>query len=238
MIRTIIIDDELHSRETTRMMLDMVDHDIEIIAEANHAREGSALVNALQPDLILLDIQMPDITGIQMLDMISGYTGEIIFITAHDEYAIEAFKKGAIHYLLKPLDPDDLDVALSRVKETLNYINTPSDGHWLSLSTQDGWIVIRKNDIYRCESFKNYTTLVCGSESHTISKTLKNVESILSPDKFYRVHNSHLINIEHIDKVLKTEGGNVLLKNGDLIPISKNRKKDFFDWFLRHMDNV
>lgn len=238
MIKAIIIDDELHSRETTRMMLDMIDHEVEIIAEANHAREGSALVNAMKPDLIILDIQMPDITGIQMLDMIPNYQGEIIFITAHDKYAIEAFKKGAIHYLLKPIDPDDLDEAIIRVKESLSISDETIQGNWMSLSTQDGWIVIRKSDIYRCESFKNYTTIITDKESHTISKTLKNVEAILSPDKFYRVHNSHLINIEHIDKVLKTDGGNVLLKNGDLIPISKNRKKDFFEWFLKHMDSV
>lgn len=172
------------------------------------------------------------------LTTLLNYKGEIVFITAHNQYAIDAFKKGAVHYLLKPIDPDDLEEAINRVKSTVSKKQSKSEGSWLSLSTQEGWIVVRKTDILRCESYKNYTTIVTTHASHTISKTLKEVEATLPSDQFYRVHNSHVINIEGIDKVLKTDGGNVLLTNSDLIPISKGKKKEFFEWFQERIDSI
>lgn len=237
-LKAIIIDDEHHSRETTSMMLASIDNTIEILAEIDNAPDGAAFINNNYIDIIFLDIQMPGMNGIEMLDLIPSYKGEIIFITAHNQYAIEAFKKGAIHYLLKPLDPDDLETAVNRAKNVLSQKSNKTDGNWLSLSTQEGWIVIRKSDILRCESYKNYTTIVTASASHTISKTLKEVEASLSSNQFYRIHNSHVINIEAIDKVLKTEGGNVLLTNSDLIPISKGKKKNFFDWFHERIKSI
>ena len=237
-LKSIIIDDELHSRETTAMMLAAMDSNIEVIAEIDNAIDGAKAINDLDPDIIFLDIQMPGINGIEMLDHIPNYKGEIIFITAHNQYAIEAFKKGALHYLLKPLDPDDLEIAINRVKHTLKSYNQESEGNWLSLSTQEGWTVVRKTDIIRCESYKNYTTIVTAKASHTISKTLKQVEATLSQKQFYRVHNSHVINIEAVDKVLKTDGGNILLTNSDLIPISKGKKKEFFEWFQEKIKSI
>jgi len=235
-MRAIIIDDELHSRETTRLILEDNAPNINIIASAENASKGAELINKLNPELVFLDIQMPEISGIQMLELIPNYKGEIIFITAHDQYAIEAFKKGALHYLLKPIDPDDLLEAISRVK-TQNKSNK-NNGIWLSLSTMEGWIVVKKHDIIRCEAYKNYTTITTIKTSYTISKTLKDVELKLPKDKFYRIHNSHIINIEFIEKVLKSEGGNILLKNKDLIPISKNKKRAFFNWFQSHIESI
>ncbi len=237
-LKAIIIDDELHSRETTTMMLTAIDNNIEVIAEIDNAVDGAKSINDHNPDIVFLDIQMPIMNGIEMLDYIPKYKGEIIFITAHNQYAIEAFKKGAIHYILKPIDPDDLEVAINRVKDAIVNHKQKSDGNWLSLSTQEGWIVIKKSNILRCESYKNYTTIVTAKASHTISKTLKEVEATLSPNQFYRVHNSHVINIEAVDKVLKTDGGNVLLTNSDLIPISKGKKKEFFEWFQERIESI
>lgn len=233
MIRAIIIDDEKHSRETTAMMLDMLKAPVHIVGQASNAKEGIALIHELVPELIFLDIQMPNMTGIEMLDYIPQYKGEIIFLTAHDKYAIEAFQKGAIHYLLKPVDPDELNEAVSRIKPKPVGI-----GNWLSISSSEGWVVIRKSDIIRCESYKNYTTIVTNTGQHTISKTLKDVEAKLSTDEHYRVHNSHLINIAYIREVQKTDGGNVLLSNGDLIPISKGRKKEFYEWFQARVEGL
>ena len=237
-IKAIIIDDEMHSRETTSMMLNSIDSSIEIVAELCNAMEGAQAINKMKPDLVFLDIQMPGMNGIEMLSLLPNYKGEIIFVTAYDQYAIEAFKKGAMHYLLKPLDPDDLSVAISRVKQSLTNKPQKSNGNWLSLSTQEGWIVLRKGDILRCESFRNYTTIVTEKASHTISKSIKEVEATLSPNQFYRIHNSHIINIEFVEKILKSDGGNVLLSNGDLIPISKAKKKNFYDWFQARIDSI
>lgn len=237
-MNAIIIDDELHSRETTRIMLETIAPEIKIIALADNAREGATLVNKWAPDLIFLDIQMPEINGIQMIDLIPSYIGDIIFITAYEQYAIEAFKKGALHYLLKPIDPDDLREALKRIKKKESLQPTNLKGKWLSLSTMEGWIIIEKQDIIRCESYKNYATIVTTKATYTISKTLKDVESKLPRSYFYRVHNSHIINICYIDKVLKSDGGNVSMKNGDLIPISNGKKAMFFQWFQNQIDSV
>jgi len=151
---------------------------------------------------------------------------------------LEAFKKGALHFLLKPLDPDDLAEAVKRVAQNTKPKIQKSNGKWLSLSTQEGWIVLKKRDIFRCESFKNYTTIVTEKAKHTISKTMKDVEAILPKDIFYRVHASHIINIEKVERVLKSDGGNVRMKNNDLIPISKGKKKEFFEWFQNKIDIV
>ena len=228
MIKAIIIDDELHSRETTRMMVDAIRNKVEIVGTAVNAIEGVKLIADTQPDLIFLDVQMPEINGIQMLDMVPTYEGEIIFVTAHDQYAVQAFKKGALHYLLKPLDPDELEEAINRVEKIVKLKSRKSKGNWLSLSTQEGWIVIKKTDIIRVESYKNYSTIVTNSVPHTISKTMKDVEAILPDDAFYRVHNTHIVHFDFIDKILKSDGGNVLMQNGDLVPISKGKKKAFF----------
>lgn len=232
-IRAIIVDDERHSRETTAMLLDMIESPVEIVGQAASAKEGIALIHEVEPELIFLDIQMPGMSGIEMLDYIPGYKGEIIFLTAHDRYAVEAFQKGAIHYLLKPVDPDDLSDAISRIKPKSKGL-----GNWLSLSSSEGWVVIRKSDIIRCESYKNYTTIVTENAKHTVSKTLKDVEAKLSINEHYRVHNSHLINIQYIRQIQKTDGGNVLMSNGDLIPISKGRKKEFYDWFQSRVEGL
>lgn len=234
----IIIDDEHHSRDTTKMFLEMVCPEVTIIDSLATAMEGAEAIKQHHPDFILLDIQMPQMTGIEMLSIIPEYSGEIIFLTAHDQYAVTAFKKGALHFLLKPLDPEELKDAVQRVRVSLHRQASTDHGNWMSISTSDGWAVLRKADIIRCESYKNYTTIYCHEEKHTISKTLKEVEAKLSAEKFYRVHHSHLIQIDHIQKVLKSDGGNVLMANGDLIPISKAKKKEFFDWFQSHMDQV
>lgn len=237
-LTSIIVDDELHSRETTAMMIKAIDAKIEIVAEINNAKEAAIAINDVNPDIVFLDIQMPGMSGIEMLDLIPNYKGEIIFVTAHDQYAIEAFKKGAIHYLLKPLDPEDLEIAVSRVRASLEKRKQKNEGNWLSLSTQEGWVVLRKTDIIRCESFRNYTTIVTQTGSHTISKSIKEVEATLSNNQFYRIHNSHIINVESIVKILRSDGGNVLLSNDDLIPISKGKKKDFYDWFQDRIDTI
>jgi len=238
MLRAIIIDDELHSRETTKMLLDMIPVDISLVGMAVDAREGIKMILDLEPDLIFLDVQMPFVTGIDMIDMIPTYRGEIIFVTAHDKYAVQAFKKGALHYLLKPIDLEELEVAVNRVVKIGKSKQEKEKGNWLSLSTQEGWIVLKKSDIVRVESYKNYSTIVTEYTSHTISKTLKYVEASLPSDSFYRVHNTHLVHFDFISKILKTDGGNVLMNNGDLVPISKGKKKDFFNWFKDKIDTI
>lgn len=232
----IIVDDELHSRETTKMLLESCSYSTTIKAMASDAISGAKAINKLNPDLVILDVQMPGIDGLEMLDLIPAYNGEIIFLTAHDQYAVEAFKKGAVHYLLKPLDLEDLEEALERLRPQQSEDN--NCGKWLTISTQEGWQVLRKSDIYRCESDKNYTTIYTEKEKYIVSKTMKEVEDILPKNLFYRVHASHIVNIEKTDKILKTDGGSILLQSGDNVPISRGKKKEFFEWFQKRMDIV
>ena len=106
------------------------------------------------------------------------------------------------------------------------------------MSTSEGWIVVKKSDIIRIESYKNYSTLITVSTKHTISKTIKDVEAILPQNHFFRVHNTHIVHFEFINKILKSDGGNILMRNGDVIPISKGKKKDFFSWFKEKIDSI
>ena len=237
-MKAIIIDDELHSRETTRMMLNMIDSTIDIIDSVDNAIDGARLINQHEPELVFLDIQMPNVNGLQMLELIPNYKGEIIFITAFDQYAIEAFKKGAIHYLLKPIDTDELENALNRVKKSILANQMKTNGGLISLSTMEGWIVIKKQDIIHCKSYKNYSTINTKDASYTISKTLGDVEAKLPKNIFYRVHNSHIINIEHIDKVIKADGGSILMHNNESVPISKNKKAGFMAWFQLRIEKI
>ena len=237
-MKAIVIDDEKHSIETTRMMLAEVAPFVEIIGEATSASEGIKIIERLCPDFILLDINMPVMSGLEMLTHIEDYKGEIVFLTAYDQHAIEAFKKGAIHYLLKPLDPDDLIEAIERLKQRIVKDKKPSEGNFLTLSTTDGWTVVRKSEIIHCESFKNYTTINLNNGQHTISKSLKEVEAKLPGESFYRVHHSHLINVNYLDKVQKADGGEIILKNNARIPLAKSRKKAFLDWVKINMDLV
>lgn len=236
-LKCILVDDEEHSLKTTEMFLDLINRNVDVIATASNAKDGASLINLHNPDFIILDVQMPNISGIKMVSLIPDFSGEIVFLTAHNEYAVEAFKRGAIHYLLKPVDPDDLLVAIDRVDEKLKS-KKKSVGNWLSMSTQDEWTLVRKGEIVRCEAQANYTTVYAEEQKHLLSKSMKEVEMSINSDSFYRVHASHLINYEHITKIIKTDGGSILMSNGDHIPIAKSRKKDFVTWFHNKASSI
>lgn len=237
MIKAILIDDIEQARITLRKDLDVYAKDVQIIAEAGGVIEGAKLLKNSQPDVVFLDIQMQDGSGFDLLDILPEIPFKIIFITASDAHAIKAFRYAAIDYLLKPVDPDELIAAMDKLrKEKFNEnekykllndsLKNSSKPHTkLALHTQDKIHVVNIVDIVRCESNVNYTEFFFGDgKKLLVTKTLKEFEDILTDHGFYRVHQSHLINTKFIKEFIKTDGGYILMTNGNSIPVSTRKR--------------
>jgi two-component system LytT family response regulator len=240
MIRAIIIEDEKMSRETLRKLLEKYCPTVDVVSEADGYRKGMDEIRKHQPDVIFLDIQMPDGSGFRLLEEMELINFEVIFTTAFDQFAIKAIKYSALDYLLKPIIPQELIEAVDKVeKKKLDLQKRKSldvmldtmkpqeeQNQKIILSTSDMIHVISIDDIIRCESDNYYTYFYfTDGRKLLISKTLKENEEILSHHNFIRPHKSHLINIKYIKSFLRHEGGVILMTDGTRIPVSR-RKKD------------
>lgn len=224
----VIIEDELPARATIRSYVKKYAPEVVIAEEFDSVQSGMNYLKSNSPDIVFLDVQLSDGLGIDILNKIDTSKLRIIFTTAHEQYAMQAFKNKAFGYLLKPLNPLDFKEIIRRV--IIDALNTKTN-RTIKLPISDGEIWIKLSDIVRCQSFSNYTRIFCTQKSYTISKTLKYVETeLLNSDQFVRVHQSHLINIDFVaEKEIKKQC--VLLSNGDLIPVSRSRKLDLIDRF-------
>jgi len=240
MIKAIIIEDEKMSREALRRMLEKYCPEVEIMAEVDGYRKGLEEIRKRHPDVIFLDIQMPDGSGFRLLEEIGEIDFAIIFTTAFDQFAIKAIKYSALDYLLKPIIPQELVEAVQRVEkkkaENVRKKNLESipENQRLSeernqkivLSTAEMIHVISVDDIIRCESDNYYTYFhFVDGRKLLISKTLKENEELLSQHNFIRPHKSHLVNIKFIKSYIRQDGGYILMNDGTKIPVSR-RKKD------------
>ncbi len=236
-MRAIIVDDELSMRENLRTLLTIYASDIEIIGEATSVKEGVDLVKKVNPDLAFLDVEMKDGTGFDLLSILVNPSFKVIFVTGHEKFAIKAFKFSAIDYILKPIDPDDLQRAVEKVRnntsshnhleiETLIQNHHTNHPKRIVLNDSQNTYLISVDDIIRLEADVNYTKFsLVDSRQILVSKTLKSFDEILVEDGFFRCHQSHLINLNFFDRYDKSEGGIIYLKNGVSVPISV-RKKD------------
>jgi two-component system LytT family response regulator len=235
-MKALIIEDKAHIRKALLHLLSSIGHDIIVIGECASVKESVVVANACQPDLIFLDINLTDGTGFDFLDQTSHLDFKVIFITAYEEYALQALKIGAVDYLLKPVDVDDLKAALHKIstlsiasqKEQLKVVKQVlnTDEHTLILSLQDSFQVISLKDLMYCESDKGYTTFYLNNgKKHLASKSLKEFEDQLTQHSFTRPHQSFIVNLRYIEKYDKS--GTIYLKNGVKIPVS-TRKKDSF----------
>ncbi|MFO8054382.1 MAG: LytTR family DNA-binding domain-containing protein [Bacteroidales bacterium] len=238
MIQAIIIDDEKHSRVSLRSLLHEYCPQINISAEADGYKAGVESIRKNNPDLVFLDIQMPDGSGFRVLEEVKNDDFEVIFTTAYDSFAIKAFKYSAQDYLLKPIDPVELQNAVDKVKKLrskntkagidvlLESIHKKDKPDKIVLSTYEGLHVVEISNIIRCRSDDYYTRFFFKDRKELlVSRTLKDFESILSEHNFIRPHKSHLINVSFIKRFLKTDGGTIELSEGTEIPVSR-RKKD------------
>jgi two-component system, LytTR family, response regulator len=239
-INCIIIDDEANNVEILSSLLMRHCEGISIAATALNAIEGIKLIENYKPDLVFLDIQMPGKSGLDLLKSLPQIHFEIIFITAYDQYGIQAIKFSALDYLLKPVNIDELKLAVQKAREKiiakqknasvenlLDYISPGTKGTpKIALPTFTETRYVKVDDIIRCEASDNYTSFYLqNNEKILVCKTLKEYAELLVPHNFIRTHQSHLVNINFVKSLLKEDGGVLLLTNSDKIPISRQNKE-------------
>lgn len=253
MITTILVDDDSNLREGMKALLNRYAPEIKILGEAENVSDAVSVIDGLNPQVVFLDIQLADGTGFDILEKLTEKNGKIesqvVFITAHEQYAIKAFRFSALDFLLKPVDPEELQKVIEKIKSTVKKNDTFSHIDLLlenirkkvdnfkriALSTTDGVHLFEISDIIRCESTDNYTTFhIKNSKPILISKTLKEYEELLTEHGFERIHQSHLINLAYLKSYIKKDGGYVVMADNSNLPVSQ-RKKDRLQELIRNL---
>lgn len=247
MISTIIIDDDANLRQGLKTLLQLYAPEMKVLAEAENVLDGIKIFD-LQPDVAFLDIQLLDGSGFDILEQLIAQnekiTTHIIFITAHEQYAIKAFRFSALDFLLKPIDPDELQTVITKIKKAVQQQNDYAHLDLLlenmrkrtdtfkriALANSDGVHLVEIQDIIRCESAGNYTQFhIKNSKPVLVSKTMKEYEDLLTDQGFERVHQSHLINVIHLKSYMKKDGGYIIMSDNSHIPISSRKKERLFE---------
>lgn len=248
MITAVLIDDDTNLRNGMRKLLSFYAPDISIIGEAEDVATGVKVIDMLKPQVLFLDIQLNDGTGFDILEKLaaknSSTTSHIVFITAHEEYAIKAFRFSALDFLLKPVDIDELEIVIGKIRATvdkkdsyahidllLENIRKKVDNYKrIALTTADGIHLYEVSDIIRCEGEDNYTTFyIRNNKPVTVSKTLKEYEEMLEEYGFERIHQKHLINITFLKSYVKKDGGFVVMADQAQLPVSVRKKERLQD---------
>jgi two-component system, LytTR family, response regulator len=242
MLKAVIIEDEQKSREMLAMLVEQNCPQLQTVGLAKNVHEGAEFIKTLKPDLVFLDIQMPDGTGFDLLEQVQDKKFEIIFTTATDKHALRAIKYSACDYLLKPIDIDELKQAVEKVASKKNagpsmenlqfliqHLKKSDDNYQkITLPTGNAYEIINIKDIIRCEADASYTHFyLSGGKKLMVSASLKHYEDLLPESDFIRVHHQHLINMNHVSRYLKQDGGYAVMSDGTQIEISR-RKKDAF----------
>lgn len=249
-LRAVIIDDEANARQALTNMLQFVAPEVVICGEAKNVDLGIELINTQKPNLVFLDIQMPGKTGFDLLSSFDKLDFGVIFTTAYQEYALKAFRFSAIDYLLKPIDPDELQEAVKKYKGMMgevdkkqleilqehlanptiieDKIRKPNLHQRIALPSAEGVHFINLSDIIQCESLGSYTKFhLINEQKIVVSKLLKEYEEILDNFHFFRVHQSNIINLEHIKRYVKGDGGQIWMIDNAEIEVSRRRKEEF-----------
>ncbi len=249
-LRAIIVDDEEFARKNLAMMLDEFCPQVEVIGEASRKDQAKAIIESSRPDVVFLDIRMPSgAEGFELLEEIEDKNFLVVFVTAFKDYAIRAFNANAVHYLLKPIDIEDLEVAVNKVIEMkasfssnpenmTNYftsLKTLSDtlvrnkpSNRIAISHSKGLKIVEDDDIVHLEASGNCTTIFFKDKTRFLdTRTLKTYEQILNPEKFSRIHKSHIINLNMLSEYLNEDGHFAVMKDGLRLPIARNRVSEF-----------
>lgn len=243
-IRTLIIDDEDNARSAIRNTLQHLQLPVDIVGEAANAAEGLQKINTLKPELLFLDIQMPGKSGIELVQEMNREDIQVIFVTAHQGFAIQALKLSAIDYILKPVDPADLKEAVEKAlgkrnkpetgqlqlfQQALQHLQQPKQPapQRLAISTSEGILYAQLKDIIWIESLTGYCKFYLqGQKPIIVSKNLKEYEELLAAHHFFRTHQSSVVNLAHIKKYVRGEGGQVWMSDGSEIEVARRRKEE------------
>lgn len=245
MTKAIIVEDEQHSADAIKSILDFNFKELKVVDHTTTVKDSVESINSNNPDLLFLDIDLPDGTSFEILQKIDYKKYKIIFITAHQEYAIKAIKFSAFDFLLKPFDPQELVFTVTEVlKEKVNqdnelkfqtffsHFNNPmSENKKVVLKTADKIHIIDIKEIIRCQSENTYTTFhLINGQKIIVSKNLKQYEELLSEFGFMRIHQSHLINLNCILYLDKSEGGAIVMADNSSLPISSKKKNGLLEY--------
>jgi two-component system LytT family response regulator len=242
--KAIIVDDELGARESLSKMLEKNCKNIQVVAKADNMMNAFIEITNHQPDLVFLDIEMPNGNAFDLLERFKEINFNIIFVTAYDHYAIKAIKFSAVDYILKPVDPEELVTAVNRFesqletkksldkkfKTLLSNVKPENKLKKVGIPDGDGLVFINLSDIIRCDSDGNYTYfLLTTGKKIIVSRTLGEYEQMFADDNFFRIHRSHLINLEHVKKYIKGEGGYVIMSDDSQAEVSRRNKNEFLE---------
>ncbi|OFX40007.1 MAG: hypothetical protein A2X08_02820 [Bacteroidetes bacterium GWA2_32_17] len=242
MIKTVIIDDEKNCIELLQQKLTNYFDDIHIIGTSETVKSGIELIKNTQPDLVFLDIIIANSNAFELISGFEKINFEIIFTTAHNEYALKALKLSALDYLLKPIDSDELKQAVEKYKNKKkesnfseylkvfieNYSSPNNEQNKIVLPTLHGFDIVKLSDIIYCEADRNYTKFILiNNVTKLVSKTIGQFVEQLKCNNFFRIHQSYLININHVEKYIKGNAPQVVMSNKDTLNVSKNKKDEF-----------
>jgi two-component system LytT family response regulator len=250
MVPAIIVDDEINGRENLANLIFKFCPDIQITGMASSVDDAIEMIKNRNPELVFLDIEMPFKNGFDLLEMVNPITFDVIFTTAFDHYAVRAIKFSALDYLLKPIDIEELKQSVAKLlqkkaaKESsaknfellLSNLKVRNKLQKIAVPTLDGLVFINIMDIIRCEADDNYTRIfIVNSDALLVSRTLKDYEDMLSGMNFFRIHHANLINLQHVKKYIRGEGGFVVLSDNISVEVSRRRKNEFLK-LLGQMD--
>jgi two-component system, LytTR family, response regulator len=248
MIRTIIIDDEPSAVNVLALLLKKrCKDDVEVVATSTSPFEGKKLIEQHQPDLVFLDIEMPGMTGVDLLRSFNNPSFRVVFVTAFDAYAVEAFRLSAVDYLLKPVEGDDIVKSVNKIKndivrnqnllstqlqnlEKILLHNTSPAETKIGIGMADKIVFVSITDILYCEASGSYTNVFLKDGTKMVaSKSLGDFETQLSQNKFFRIHHSHLINLNRVKEFQRHDGGYVIMENHKQLEVSQRKRKDFLE---------
>ena len=244
MLSALIVDDEKTNRDTLRKLLNEYCPTVKILGETSSVEESLEFLKKNKPDLIFLDVEMPNGTGFDLIRKINKIDFKIIFVTAHSHYALKAIKFSAFDYLLKPVDTDELIGAVKNAstgKEpnseqyTSLIENLNNEGSKkLAVPVKDGFVFLSPEDIIRLQADGTYTHIFICNEKYTGTKNIKEYEQILHDQNFFRSHNSHLINLKHVKRFSRLDGYFVHMSDGSVAEISRRKKEEFLELMTKH----
>jgi len=246
MYRTVIIDDDKLARKGLRLILEQNFQEIEIVGEADSVANGLQLINECEPDLVFLDIEMPDGNGFSLLEKLKDVNFRVVFTTSYSDYAITAFKYSAFDYIVKPVLIENVRATVNRINEIpvliekdrvevlkSNLDQRNNEDHTIALPEINGFTIVKVKDILRCEGERNYSRIFFkDGTSLLVSRTLLDFDNLLVSHGFFRIHRSHLISLKNVNRYLKTDGGMVEMNDKTQLPVSSKFKDELLNRLL------